>query len=59
MESYNVLSIVTSFLDFLCACSVMSDSVAPWSVAHQGPLSMEFSKQEHWSESPFPIPFSH
>ena len=24
--------------------------------AHQAPLSMEFSKQEYWSELPFPFP---
>jgi len=28
----------------------------PWTVAHQAPLSMEFSKQEYWSELPFPSP---
>ena len=26
----------------------------PWTVAHQAPLSMEFSRQESWSELPFP-----
>ena len=31
------------------SCSVMSDSVIPWSVAHQALLSMEFSRQEYWS----------
>ena len=25
-----------------------------WTVAHQAPLSMEFSRQEHWSGLPFP-----
>jgi len=30
--------------------------VTPWTVAHQVPLSMEFSKQEYWSELPFPPP---
>ena len=30
--------------------------VTPWTVAHQAPLSMEFSRQEHWSELPFPLP---
>ena len=25
-------------------------------VAHQAPLSMEFSRQEYWSELPFPTP---
>ena len=28
----------------------------PWSVAHQAPLSMEFSRQEYCSRSPFPFP---
>ena len=27
-----------------------------WTVAHQAPLSMEFSSQEHWSGLPFPPP---
>ena len=26
----------------------------PWTVAHQAPLSMEFSQQEYWSGTPFP-----
>ena len=29
---------------------------APWTVAHQIPLSMEFSRREYWSRSPFPSP---
>ena len=33
---------------------VMSDSVRLWNVAHQGPLSMEFSRREHLSELSFP-----
>ena len=28
----------------------------PWTVALQAPLSMEFSRQEYWSQLPFPIP---
>ena len=28
----------------------------PWTVACQAPLSMGFSRQEHWSELPFPSP---
>ena len=27
-----------------------------WTVAHQAPLSMGFSKQEYWSGLPFPSP---
>ena len=30
--------------------------VASWTVAHQVPLSMEFSRQEYWSGLPFPTP---
>ena len=37
--------------------SVMFDSfVTPWTIAHQAPLSMEFSRQEYWSGLPFPPP---
>ena len=28
----------------------------PWTVTHQSPLSMGFSRQEHWSGLPFPSP---
>ena len=28
----------------------------PWTVAHQTPLSMEFSRQEYWSGLPCPSP---
>ena len=27
-----------------------------WTVAHQAPLSVEFSRQEYWSGLPFPPP---
>ena len=30
--------------------------VMPWTVVHQAPLSMEFSRQEHWSGLPSPPP---
>ena len=39
---------------FVCSSLVMPDSAAPWTVAHQAPLSLEFSRQEYWSEVPFP-----
>ena len=29
---------------------------SPWTVAHQAPLSMRFSRQEHWSGLPLPSP---
>ena len=28
----------------------------PWTAAHQDPLSLGFSRQEHWSGLPFPSP---
>ena len=46
-------------------CSVYSESVShsvvpifatPWTVAHQAPLSIGFSRQEYWSGLPFPSP---
>ena len=30
--------------------------VTPWTVAHQAPPSMGFSRQEYWSGLPFPSP---
>ena len=36
----------------ICVCWSLSHVwlfVAPWTVAHQAPLSMGFSRQEHWS----------
>ena len=30
--------------------------MTPWTGIHQAPLSMEFSRQEYWSELPFPTP---
>ena len=29
--------------------AVTSDSATPWTVAHQAPLSIGFSRQEYWS----------
>ena len=36
--------------------SIVSNSVTPWTVACQVPLSMGFPRQEYWSVLPFPIP---
>ena len=33
--------------------SIVFDSVTPWTVTHQAPLSMGFSRQECWSGFPF------
>ena len=44
-----------SLLLCVCACSVCLFA-APWTVAHQAPLSMGFSRQEYWSGLPFSSP---
>ena len=45
-------------LMYVLSHSVMSDSLQPNGlyVVHQAPLSMGFSRQEHWSGLPFPSP---
>ena len=41
----------------VCVCTAGSDSLwPPWTVAHQAPLSMGFSRQEYWSGLPCPSP---
>ena len=35
------------------SCPTLCD---PWTIAHQAPLSMEFSRQEYWSRFLFPSP---
>ena len=48
-----------------CVCACMSACivaqscltlVTPWTVAHQAPLSMGFSRQEYWNGFSFPTP---
>ena len=44
---------------YVCVGHVLSRvwlSAAPWTVALQASLSMEFFRQEYWSELPFPPP---
>ena len=36
-------------------CPTLCDPM-DWTVAHQAPLSMEFSRQEYWSGFPCPSP---
>ena len=40
----------------ICVLSHVCLFVTPWTVAHQAPLSTEFSRQEYWSGLPFPTP---
>ena len=43
------------FVVVLVAMSCLT-LVTPWPEAHQAPLSVGFSRQEYWSELPFPSP---
>ena len=40
----------------VCVLSHVQLFVTPWTVAHQAPLSVGFSRQEYWSGLPFPSP---
>ena len=43
----------------VCVCELLSHVwlfVTPWTVTHQVPLSMEFSRLEYWTGLPFPFP---
>ena len=39
-----------------CVLSQVRLFATPWTVAHQAPLSMGFSRQEYWNGLPFPTP---
>ena len=41
---------------YLCELSRVWPFATPWTVAHQAPLSMGFSRQEYWSGLPFSPP---
>ena len=48
-------------MSFLCACVLSCFShiqlfETAWTVVHQAPLFMGFSRQEYWSGLPFPSP---
>ena len=46
----------TFMIVYVCVCSVAQSYLTlwgPWTVAHQAPLSMGFSRKEYWSGLPF------
>ena len=49
------LHIILSVCVQLLGC-VWPHGLNPWTVAHQAPLTMGFSRQEHWSGLPCPPP---
>ena len=46
----------TFYPDVQHACMLVARHLTPWTVAHQAPLSMGFSRQEYWSGWSYPHP---
>ena len=58
VKSHSYSTICIKLL-YACACSVasvVSNSATLWTVAHQAPQSMRFSRQEDWSGLPISFP---
>ena len=51
----SILNIVECIVH-VCMLSHVWLFATPWAIAHQAPLSLEFSRQEYWSGLPFPPP---
>ena len=57
--SFSTYLLIDTYVASVCAYvshSVVSDSVTPWTVAHQAPLATGVSRQEYCSGLPFPSP---
>ena len=56
LEFSDFLPKALTFCFHICAQSLSHVRLltTPWTIAHQAPLSMEFSRQENWSGLPFP-----
>ena len=65
LVGHSLFSTLTNFYFYACEllillsnsrvnCSVVQLFATPWTVAHQTPLSMEFSRQEPWDGLPCP-----
>ena len=48
--------IVNIYTTYCCLVAKSCLTVTPWTVTHQAPLSMEFSRQEYWNGLPSPLP---
>ena len=60
LETYSSFGhVCTTVVYFVCVCLLLSRVqlfATLWAVAHQAPVSMEFSRQEYQSGLPFPSP---
>ena len=53
---YSRFLLIIYFMYAVCVFSCVWLSMTPWTLVYQGPLSMEFSRQEYWSRFSFPTP---
>ena len=53
---YLLASIIPLLYCLACMLHCVWHFVTLWTVAHQAPVSMTFSRQEYWSRLPFPFP---
>ena len=51
---FSSIFIMHQFISVTQSCPALA---TPWTVAHQAPLSMGFSRQEYWSGWPCPTPW--
>ena len=56
MRQWNSVFVVALTTCVLSRFSCVRLFATPWTVAHQAPLSLGFSRQEYWSGVPFPPP---
>ena len=56
LETHETTLLLLLLLLLLSRFSRVRLCVTPQTVAHQAPLSLGFSRQEHWSRLPFPSP---
>ena len=52
----DVMCVCVCLMNSVLSRSVMSNSLWPYGLAPQAPLSLAFSRQEYWSGLPFPSP---
>ena len=59
VEYHLCVHCIRLFLQCMCVCAYAQTFLIlcdPWTVACQSPLAMKFSRQEYWSQLPFPTP---
>jgi len=62
VEVIRIVLLVCTYVNNMSLCvwaqshSVVSLFVTSWTIGHQAPLSMVFSRQEYWSGLPFTTP---